>query len=161
MPLQHSVHIIVYTEGYLLFIQWPKVYRNATWIFGPSLLYQPKFDWIQKLPHQSCRHNLNRLGPFLKSPETLRAIFGCHHSLCILRIEKIKVVKLHSHFFFVSLKSCQKIGFPKQAVGSFTNGFSGPKSFRDFRETGPRSSFFFSACLPYFEAVHAPNAIPG
>ena len=29
------------------------------------------------------------------------------------------------------------MGFPKQVVGSFTNGFSGPKSFRDFRETGP------------------------
>ena len=24
-------------------------------------------------------------------------------------------------------------------VGNFTNGFSGPKSFRDFRETGPRA----------------------
>ena len=29
--------------------------------------------------------------------------------------------------------------FPKQAVGSFTNGSSGQKSFRDFRETGPWS----------------------
>ena len=29
------------------------------------------------------------------------------------------------------------MGFPKQAVGSFTNGFSDPKRFRDFRETGP------------------------
>ena len=38
---------------------------------------------------------------------------------------------------FVTLKTCQKIDFPKQAVGSFTNGFSGTKSFRDFRETGP------------------------
>ena len=40
-------------------------------------------------------------------------------------------------FLFVSLKTCLKIGFPKQAVGGFTNGFLGPKSFRDFRETGP------------------------
>ena len=38
---------------------------------------------------------------------------------------------------FATLKKCQKIGFPKQAVVSFSNGFSGPKSFRDFRETGP------------------------
>ena len=29
--------------------------------------------------------------------------------------------------------------FPKQVVGNFTDGFSGPKSFRDVRETGPRS----------------------
>ena len=27
--------------------------------------------------------------------------------------------------FFVTLKTCQKIGVPKQAVASFTNGFSG------------------------------------
>ena len=40
-------------------------------------------------------------------------------------------------FLFVPLKAFQKMGFPKQVVGSFTNGFSGPKSFRDFRETGP------------------------
>ena len=36
----------------------------------------------------------------------------------------------------VTFKTCQKDGFPKRAVASFTNGFSGPKSFRDFRETG-------------------------
>ena len=40
-------------------------------------------------------------------------------------------------FLFVPLKAFQKTGFPKQAVGSFPIGFSGPKSFRDFRETGP------------------------
>ena len=27
-------------------------------------------------------------------------------------------------FLFVTLKTCEKISFPKQAVGSFTNGFS-------------------------------------
>ena len=40
---------------------------------------------------------------------------------------------------FVTLKTCLTISFPKQAVGSFTNGFSGPKSYRDFRETVPCS----------------------
>ena len=28
-------------------------------------------------------------GPSLKSPETLRAIFGCNNSLCISRTERI------------------------------------------------------------------------
>ena len=40
-------------------------------------------------------------------------------------------------FLFVTFKTCYKIGFPKQAVASLANGFSGPKSYRDFRETGP------------------------
>ena len=38
---------------------------------------------------------------------------------------------------FVTLKTCLKFGSPEQAVGRFTNGLSGPKRFRDFRETGP------------------------
>ena len=32
-------------------------------------------------------------------------------------------------FLFVTLKTCKKMGFLKQAVGSFTNGFSGLKRF--------------------------------
>ena len=50
-------------------------------------------------------------------------------------------------FLFVTLKTYEKIGFLKQAVGNFTDDFSGPKSFRDFRETGPWSEFS-SLCGP-------------
>ena len=41
--------------------------------------------------------------------------------------------------------------FPKQAVGNFTDGFSGLKSFRDFRETGPCSqlSCFIAQSVEY------------
>ena len=31
----------------------------------------------------------------------------------------------------------EKTSFKEYVGGSFTKGFSGPKSFRDFRETGP------------------------
>ena len=41
----------------------------------------------------TARVNLNEgfqtKGPFLESPETLRAIFGCHNSFCISRTERI------------------------------------------------------------------------
>ena len=40
---------------------------------------------------------------------------------------------------FLILKTCKKISFSKQADCSLTTSFSGPKSSRDFRETGPRS----------------------
>ena len=46
---------------------------------------------------------------------------------------------------FVTLTTCKKIGFPEQAVDRFTNGFSGRKSFRDFRETGPTGTRFSKA----------------
>ena len=42
------------------------------------------------------------------------------------------------------LKTCKKIIFSKQADCSLTNSFSGPKSSRDFRETGPRGPFLES-----------------
>ena len=38
---------------------------------------------------------------------------------------------------FLILKICRKIGFSKQADCCLTTSFSGPKSSRDFRETGP------------------------
>ena len=42
----------------------------------------------------------------------------------------------------------------KQAVGSFTNGFSGPKSFRDLRETGP------CCYILYFRIPHNTLCLP-
>ena len=41
---------------------------------------------------------------------------------------------------FVTSKSCQKIGFPEQAVDSFTNGFSGRKVFGTFEKRAPGPS---------------------
>ena len=38
---------------------------------------------------------------------------------------------------FIAFTTHKKTIFTGQAGRSFTNGFSGPKSFRDFRETGP------------------------
>ena len=40
---------------------------------------------------------------------------------------------------FISYTTYEKISFTEWAGRSFTNGFSGPKSLRDFRETGPSS----------------------
>ena len=38
---------------------------------------------------------------------------------------------------FIPFTTYEKTGFPELAGRSFTNGFSGPKRFPDFRETGP------------------------
>ena len=74
-------------------------------------------------------------GPVSRSPQTS----GVTISFVSQERRGFKSLNFTVIFLFVILKTCQKIGFAKQAVGSFTNGFSGPKSFRDFRETGPRS----------------------
>ena len=39
---------------------------------------------------------------------------------------------------FLTLKACLKISYSKQADCGLTTGFSGPKSSRDFRGTGPK-----------------------
>ena len=38
---------------------------------------------------------------------------------------------------FIPFATYEKTGFPELAGRSFTDGFSGPKSVPDFRETGP------------------------
>ena len=43
-------------------------------------------------------------------------------------------------FIYIPFTTYEKTSFTEQAGRSFTNGFSGPKSSRDFRETGPRTS---------------------
>ena len=40
---------------------------------------------------------------------------------------------------FIPSTTCEKTSFIELASRSFTNGFLGPKSFRDFRETGPKA----------------------
>ena len=83
---------------------------------------------------------MNIRGPFLESPETFRAHFGLHNSLCIFRAKVSRDTKLCIYFNFYSLYNTiyEKTSFPELAGRSFRNGFSGPKSFPDFREMGPR-----------------------
>ena len=40
---------------------------------------------------------------------------------------------------YIPFTTYEKNSFTELAGRSFTNGFSGPKCFRDFRETGPRA----------------------
>ena len=47
----------------------------------PSIDLRPSIGVVPSLVMDSW-------GPFLESPETLRVIFGCHNSLCILRTER-------------------------------------------------------------------------
>ena len=46
---------------------------------------------------------------------------------------------------FMHFTTNEKTRFPEPVGRGFTNGFSGPKSFPDFRETGPSSPYFLAA----------------
>ena len=89
-------------------------------------------------------------GPFLESPETLRAIFRCHNSPCISRTERIRVVNFHSQFAFCYLENMLKerlsrtsgwqvhkwLFWPERFPGLSRNGPKRPLIL--VRETGPR-----------------------
>ena len=56
---------------------------------GAIRLYQLSYVSIQLEAGQFVVLSDVGRGPFLESPETLRAIFGCHNSLCNSRTESI------------------------------------------------------------------------
>ena len=67
-------------------------------------------------------------------------------------------MKLHSYFSFCYLENVLKDRLSKTSGGNFTDGFSGPKSFRYFRETGPRVAPAWKTCkgnLSFKECFYA------
>ena len=56
-----------------------------------------------------------------------------------LEAENLAVISI-----FIPFTAYEKTSFTEEAGRSFTNGFSGPKSVRDFRETGPTGPFLES-----------------
>ena len=66
---------------------------------------------------------------------------------------------------FIPFTTYEKPRFIEQPGRSFTKGFSGPKSFRDFRETGPlvkmvsRCAMFANAICFHFGVKHNVDVI--
>ena len=100
--------------------------QSRKWLFGSETL-----------------SGLSRHGPLVPVSRTSRNFTGhfrvSQFPLYLKNGEDFKSSNYTVIFLFVIFKTCLKIGFPKRAVGSFRNGFSGPKSYRDFRERGPSS----------------------
>ena len=72
-------------------------------------------------------------------------LFGCSSGDMIIFVS-LKRRRLEARNFaviliFILFTTYQKTGFKEETSRSFTNGFSGPKCFRDFRETGPRTFY--------------------
>ena len=95
--------------------------------------HQSHFYWLAGAARGLSHSSIVAWGLFLESPETFRAHFGWHNSLCIFKTK----ATLQLFLFLFPLQHMKRPA--SQNMQSFTNGFSGPKSFRDFRETGPWS----------------------
>ena len=82
-------------------------------------------------------NGINRGAGFSKVPK----LFGRNSGDMILFVSS-KPRRLQPRNFaviliFTPFTSYQKTSFTERAGRTFRNGFSGPKRFRDFRETGP------------------------
>ena len=77
------------------------------------------------------------LAMFLKVPKLSGPILGATIPILSSQRRASSPSNFVILLVFLTLKTCQKINFSKQADCSLTPGFSVPKSSRDFRETGP------------------------
>ena len=73
---------------------------------------------------------------FLKVPKLFGPISGATIPFTSSQRQGSKPSNFAILLVFLILKTCKKISFSKQADCSLTTSFSGPKSSRDFRETG-------------------------
>ena len=78
----------------------------------------------------------------------VQKIYGCISGDIILFVSskrrRLQGRNLAVILFFIPFTTYQKTSFTEEADRSFTNGFAGPKSFRDFPETG---FWIHSRCL--------------
>ena len=95
-------------------------------------------DFLHGMKPKKWSLILRDRGPFLESPELYGPFSGVTIPLVSQERKGLKVTKLHSQVSFCYFENMLKDRLSKTSGWQFTNGFSGPKSFRDFRETGPR-----------------------
>ena len=91
-------------------------------------------------------------GPFVESPEGFRANFGWQFSL-YLQNKGVSKHETFSYFNFYSLYNVKRPAIQNKQVRVYTNGFSNPKSFWDFRETR-----YGLHTIAWFLDVRGPNS---
>ena len=97
---------------------------------------------------------LSLLGPgarFSKVPKLFGSISGATITFISSQRRGSKPSDFAILLVFLILKKCKKISFSKQADCSLTTSFSGPKSSRDFRETGPRQRSALHKDMAHFK----------
>ena len=79
-------------------------------------------------------------GPFLERPETFRAHFEWHSSLCIFRTKASRSTKLYSYFNFPSLCNIWKDQLYRISGLEFYEWLFEPKKFSGLSRKGPKKS---------------------
>ena len=79
---------------------------------------------------------LNYWSPFLESPETFRAHFGLHNSLCIFRAKASRGTKLCIYFNFYSFYNIRKDRLSRTSGSQFYEWLFGPEKFSGLSRNG-------------------------
>ena len=75
-------------------------------------------------------------GLFLESPETFRAFFGWHNSLCIFKTKASRGTKLCSYFYFYSLYNIWKDQLYRISRSESYEWLFGPEKFSGLSRNG-------------------------
>ena len=86
-------------------------------------------------------------GPFLESPETFRAHFGSHNSLCIFKTKASRGTKLCSYFNLYSLYKLWKDQLYRISGSQFYEWLFGPEKFSGLSGNRPLDTFEFCSQL--------------
>ena len=84
---------------------------------------------------------------FSKVPKLFGLISGDIVLFVSSKLRRLEARNFAVIFIFIPFTTYEKTSFTECAGQSFTNGFSGPKRVRDFRETGPRFQIPFRPLL--------------
>ena len=101
-------------------------------------------------PRMQCNMKWSRTGArFSKDPKHFGRISGRIILSVSWKRRRLEARNFAVILIYTSFTSYEKTSFTELAGRSFTNGFSGPKSFRDFRETPApqKTTRYFSTVL--------------
>ena len=91
-----------------------------------------------KTENNPIRLPLETWGLFLESPETFRAYFGCHNSLCIFKTKASRGTKLCSYFdFLFPLQRIKRPALQNKQVVVLRTAFRARKVFGTFEKRAP------------------------
>ena len=92
-------------------------------------------------------------GLFLESPETFRAHFGWHNSLCIFKMKASRGTKLCSYFDFYSLYNIWKDQLYRISRPEFYEWLFGPEKFSGLSRNWPHRAIAYGPHSAIFSIV--------
>ena len=142
----------VFRAGILLIsVQW----INPNFLPFELMKWDPLIQMISRfnLDWKKSSGWLESWGLFLESPETFRAHFGWHNSLCIFKMKASRGTKLCSYFDFYSLYNIWKDQLYRISRPEFYEWLFGPEKFSGLSRNWPHRAIAYGPHSAIFSIV--------